>query len=141
MQPLASLAPLYWSINIGAFFALATTYAEHDIGFWLAYLLPGILYMAMPIILVLAAKRLYKAPPQGSVLVETGRVVKRLFADGGWSRCWKGGDDFWKRAKPSYIEETEGALDRTAVFWDDRFVDELKQSFDACKIFLLIPLC
>jgi hypothetical protein len=34
-------------INIGAFFQLATTYAEHDIGFWLAYLLPGIIYMCV----------------------------------------------------------------------------------------------
>jgi hypothetical protein len=37
----------YWCINIGAFFQLATTYAEHDIGFWLAYLLPGIIYMCV----------------------------------------------------------------------------------------------
>lgn len=33
----------YWVINIGAFFALATTYSERLVGFWLAYLLPGIM--------------------------------------------------------------------------------------------------
>lgn len=37
----------YWCINIGAFFALATTYAERLVGFWLAYLLPGIVYCLM----------------------------------------------------------------------------------------------
>jgi hypothetical protein len=64
-----SLLQFYWCINVGSFFALgefrssrndgalnanasftslATTYAEHDVGFWLAYLLPGILYMYVP---------------------------------------------------------------------------------------------
>ncbi|KZV93794.1 PTR2-domain-containing protein [Exidia glandulosa HHB12029] len=134
------LLVFYWSINIGAFFAIATTYAEHDVGFWLAYLLPGIIYCLMPIVLVLAYKRLYLAPPQGSVVLEASRVTKRLFANGGWKRCWKGGPAFWDAAKPSVIEQTEGAIDKKVVFWDDKFVDELKQSFDACKVFLLIPI-
>ena len=60
----------YWAINIGAFFSLATTYAEHDIGFWLAFLLPAILYALMPAVLVIVSKRLYKAPPQGSIVLE-----------------------------------------------------------------------
>ncbi|EJD51769.1 putative peptide transporter [Auricularia subglabra TFB-10046 SS5] len=140
------LLVFYWSINMGAFFAIATTYAEHDIGFWLAYLLPGIIYMRvlalalMPIVLVLAYKRLYIAPPQGSVFLEACRVVKLLFANGGWRRCWKGGDAFWDRAKPSHIEKAEGSIDKSVVFWDDKFVDELRQSFDACKVFFLIPI-
>ena len=86
----------------------------------------------MPIVLVIAYKKLYKAPPQGSVLVEASAVVKRLFANGGWKRCWRGGDDFWSRAKPTYIREAEGGeIDSRKVFWDDKFVDELRQSFDA----------
>lgn len=75
----------YWVINIGAFFQLATTYAEHDVGYWLAYcklrsyilvrrsvptdassfaVLPGVLYMILPIVLVVLYKRIYKAPPR-----------------------------------------------------------------------------
>ncbi|KAK4704496.1 hypothetical protein P7C70_g1711, partial [Phenoliferia sp. Uapishka_3] len=150
----------YFAINIGAFFRLGnmrfrftTTYAEHDIGYWLAFLLPGIIYMIMPLILVFLYKRLYKAPPrelstnshlaggssevflpERSVLVECASVVRRLLKDGGWKRCWKGGDSFWD------VEAREGPLDVSKVFWDDQFVDELRQSFSACKVFLLIPI-
>ena len=130
----------YACINIGAFFAVATEYAERDVGFWLAYLLPGILYMLMPIVLVIAYKRLYKAPPQGSVLVETIKVLRVLLSRGGWRRMAKGGDAFWDQAKPSYIAARDGELDLHVVFWDDKFVDEIRQSLNACIVFALIPI-
>ena len=54
---------------------------------------------------------------------------------------WKGGDDFWNRAKPSWIaSQNHGHLDITKVFWDDKFVDELKQSVHACAVFFIIPI-
>ncbi|KAL8280605.1 hypothetical protein RQP46_006928 [Phenoliferia psychrophenolica] len=124
----------YWCINIGAFFSLATTYAEHDVGYWLAYRSPSKLPRS------LEDHRLYKAPPQGSVVLEASAVVKRLFMHGGWKRCWKGGDAFWDAAKPTNIEAAEGSIDRTKIPWDDQFVNELRQSFSACKVFLLIPI-
>ena len=130
----------YWCINVGAFFALATSYAERDVGFWLAYLLPGIIYMLMPIVLVICAKKLYKAPPQGSVLLETVKVLKAVMANGGWKRALKADDEFWNQAKPSYIAERDGHVDTTKVFWDDRFVDEIKQALQACQVFALIPI-
>ena len=130
----------YWCINVGAFFALATTYSERFVGFWLAYLEPGIVYMLMPIILVICYKRLYKAPPQGSVFLESCKVFSLLFSDGGWKRAWKGGNDFWDRAKPSYIYSRDGNLDLDKVFWDDKFVDEIRQSLRACAVFALIPI-
>lgn len=99
------------------------------------------LHSLMPIVLVVVYKRLYKAPPQGSVFLECSRVVKRLFSHGGWKRSWKGGDSFWNAAKPTYIQQADGAVDTTAIPWDDKFVDELRQSFDACKVFFLIPMC
>jgi POT family proton-dependent oligopeptide transporter len=106
----------------------------------LAFLVPGVLYFLMPIVLALITKRLYKAPPQGSVVVETMRVFKHLLKDGGWGRLWKGGDDFWNRAKPSYMIERDGGVDESKVFWDDKFVDEIKQSLHACAVFMLIPV-
>ena len=130
----------YWCINIGAFFAVATTYSARLVGFWLAFLLPGVIYMLMPLVLLFANKRLYKAPPQGSVLVEVGKVTRYLLKDGGWGRMWRGGENFWNRAKPSYIQETEGSLDIEKVFWDDKFVDEIKETLSACAVFALIPI-
>lgn len=39
----------YWAVNVGAFMSVATSYSEKRIGFWLAYLVPGIVYIIMPI--------------------------------------------------------------------------------------------
>ncbi|WVQ62925.1 uncharacterized protein L199_001074 [Kwoniella botswanensis] len=129
----------YACINIGGFFAVATSYAERLVGFWLAYLLPGIVYMLMPIVLVLAGRKLYKAPPQGSVVVEAWRVVKLMMSSGGWKKMFSGKDEFWNRAKPSHIAQSEGKVG-SKVTWDDRFVDEVRQSLNACAVFLIIPI-
>ena len=134
------LSIFYWCINVGAFFALATTYSERFVGFWLAYLEPGIVYMLMPIVLVICYNRIYKAPPQGSVFLETIKVLRLLLSDGGWKRMLKGGSDFWDRAKPSYIHERDGELNLEKVFWDDKFVDEIRQTLKACSVFMLIPI-
>lgn len=53
----------YWSINVGAFLGLGTSYAEKRIGFWLAFLVPTILYFFLPFFLFLIQNRVYKIPP------------------------------------------------------------------------------
>jgi len=63
-----------------------------------------------------------------------------MFSKGGFVRSFKGGDAFWNAAKPSVIQATEGEIDTNSVFWDDKFVDELRQSWSACKVFLFIPI-
>ncbi|OCF43946.1 POT family proton-dependent oligopeptide transporter [Kwoniella heveanensis CBS 569] len=130
----------YWCINVGGFFAIASAYSARFVGFWLAYLLPGIVYMLMPVVLALCYKKLYKAPPSGSVTLEAMRVFKVCLGNGGWKRFWKGGDDFWSRAKPSYIEANGGIVNGSKITWDDLFVDEIRQSFAACGVFFLIPI-
>ena len=52
---------------------------------------------------------------------------------------FKGGNDFWNSDKPSYMEAEQGSIDINKVFWDDRFVDEIRQSLHACEVFMLIP--
>lgn len=94
----------------------------------------------MPIVLVIVTKKLYKAPPQGSVVLEFGRVVATALSSGGWKRIFKGGDAFWNRAKPSEILAVTGSLDEKRVIWDDKFVDEIRASLSACVIFLFIPV-
>ncbi|WWC72331.1 uncharacterized protein I206_106293 [Kwoniella pini CBS 10737] len=130
----------YACINIGAFFALATSYAQRFVGFWLAYLLPAIIYMIMPVVLVICGPKLRKAPPQGSVVAEAMKVMGVALSKGGWKKMFKGGDDFWNKAKPSYIAARDGQVDLEKVFWDDRFVDEIRQSVSATAVFMLIPI-
>src|ERR1700743_118030 len=58
----------YLLINIGAFMAVPTSYAEKYVGWWLAFLLPLILYMPLPFLLWFLRKRLVLHPPGGSDL-------------------------------------------------------------------------
>ncbi|KAJ7684421.1 PTR2-domain-containing protein [Mycena polygramma] len=131
----------YWAVNVGAFFAVATSYSEKRIGFWLAYLLPGILYMLMPIVLLIAYPKLTHLPPQGSVVLDSLKVFRTLFSRAGFTGMLKGGSN-WNVAKPSNIEASGGLKNKHTgwVSWDDDFVDELKRTVVACKLFLFLPI-
>ncbi|CAK5281057.1 unnamed protein product [Mycena citricolor] len=129
----------YWSVNIGGFFSVATSYAEKRVGFWLAYLVPGILYMLMPITLVIVYPKLVRLPPQGSVVLDAFRVFRTIFERAGLKGMLKGGDN-WNLAKPTSFA-TSDELERTSrIRWDDEFVDELKRTIKACKLFLFLPI-
>lgn len=65
----------YGFINVGAFFAIATTYAEKYLGFWVAFLLPGIVYFLLPLLLFFMDKRLVKKPAVGSELVQFFKII------------------------------------------------------------------
>lgn len=121
---------------MGSLFALATVYAERLVGFWLAYLLPGLVYMAVPVVLLSFSRQIYKAPPQGSIFIEALAVL-RICCKGGI----RGGKQaFWNQAKPSFIQARDGAVDLNVIFWDDKFVEEIQQAIGACAIFFLTPV-
>lgn len=125
----------YWAINIGAFLQLATSYCERDIGFWLAYLVPGILYMVMPVVLLFLNNRMIVAEPTGSVLGDVFRVCKTAFK-GGWIKRWKA-QELWEYAKPSnMIARGQDLYKKKPIPWTDDFVDDVKQTFKACNIFI-----
>ncbi|RDB14757.1 Peptide transporter PTR2 [Hypsizygus marmoreus] len=132
----------YWSINVGAFLKLGTTYAEKRIGFWLAFLVPLIVYVLMPLFLILTYKSLVKLPPQGSVVYDTIKVGQTVLSKGGLKGAIKGGDEFWNVAKPSAIAASGGLKNKKAgwVKWDDDFVDEIRRTFKACKLFAFLPI-
>ena len=93
---------------MGAFFKLGTTYAEKRVGFWLAYLVPTLVYLLMPIFLAISYHRLVKAPPQGSVVLDTIKVAQVALSQTGVKGARKGGDDFWNSAKPvSYSNQEQ----------------------------------
>lgn len=131
---------MYFCINVGGLFGLATTYTERFVGFWAAFLIPGILYAFTPIAMIAIGKRLYHAPPQGSVVMETMRVFKTMIKRAGFMAFLSGRESAYRHAKPSYIEAVDGTVDRSIVTWDDVFVDEVRQSIQACAVFFLTPV-
>ena len=119
------LQNFYWAINVGSLLQLATTYCEKDVGFWLAYLVPGIIYMLVPVALALVYKKLTLLPPQGSVVLDACRVSGIAIKKRSWDA-----------AKPSVIEATVPEEKRPKHYsqWDDAFIGELKVTLKASKV-------
>ena len=59
-------------------------YAEQQVGFWLAYLLPTVVFMMGPLVLFLCRNKYNHSPPNGSV---AARAFKLWFlaSKGRWS--------------------------------------------------------
>ncbi|KZO91330.1 hypothetical protein CALVIDRAFT_602345 [Calocera viscosa TUFC12733] len=126
----------YWAINLGDFVTLGTSYAEKKVGFWLAFLIPAILYLIMPVCMIWVRRRLIIYPPKGSDMLNAIKVVKTVVSKGGVTGVFKGGDQFWDNAKPSV--SSDPAASRWS--WTDKFVDDLHTLVRACRVFLFLPI-
>lgn len=133
----------YLFINIGALVGqIGMTYAEKYVGFWLAYVLPTIVFALCPIVMWVGRNRYIRSPPTGSVFATAIRLW-RFAARGRWS--WNpiemirlmNADDFWENAKPS---KQTGESKPTWMTFDDQWVDEVRRGFKACSVFLWFPL-
>jgi len=132
----------YLFINIGALIGqISMVYAEKFVGYWLAYLLPTIIFFISPFFLWLGHGRYRVSPPTGSVL-GTGFRLWRYALRGRWSwnpiRCIRQltADDFWDSVKPSKIvgEKPEW------MTFDDNWVDEVRRGLKACSVFAWFPI-
>lgn len=111
--------------NVGAFLGIATSYAEKRVGFWLAYLLPGIVYFLLPIILALTCKRTIRHPPNGSELTNAFRIVTTAVRRNN-GKLWV--KDFWEKAKP-FMLANEGVTTWKGgpIPWNDKLVDDVRR--------------
>lgn len=129
----------YAFINVGAFFAIATTYAEKYVGYWLAYLLPGIVYFLLPALLWYLYPRLIKAPPNGSILNNLWKIITVAFKQSK-GKFWKQ-DSFWRSAMPSELAKKGiTTFNNKPVSWTDKDVDDIRRTMIACAIFLYFPI-
>lgn len=128
----------YAFINIGAFFVLATTYAEKYIGFWLAFPLPGIIYFSLPALLWYLQNKLVKYPPDGSTLNNVWKITT-IALKHNQGTFWKKG--FWESAKPSVLaEKGVTAFNQKPISWTDKDVEDVRRTLAACAIFLYFPI-
>ncbi|TIA18699.1 hypothetical protein D6C81_04977 [Aureobasidium pullulans] len=105
-------------------------YVEKFVGFWLAFLLPTVLFVAAPVVLFFNRKNYILSPPTGSILSKFFHMLK--FA---WKN--KQGSFKWDVAKPSNVPAEQRPVWMT---YDDAWVDEVKRGLSACKVFLFLPL-
>lgn len=132
----------YTAINIGAFFELGASYAERRVGFWLAFFFPTIMYLILPLVMIYLSKRLKTSPSKGSILKNSFKIIK-IVISGIMTKGVKL-KDAWEYAKPSNMKkrgkEFYNDKSRTPITWDDKWVDDVKKTLDACKIFIYFPI-
>ncbi|KAF9114159.1 peptide transporter ptr2 [Mortierella sp. AM989] len=119
----------YWSINLGSLSAIITTNAEKYYAFWLAYLIPLIVFNGAVFALWYGRDKVVKTPPRGSVLLEAFRI---------FGIALKNGRNL-DAAKPSVIQTRDPNADMTRITWDDIFIDEMRLTIKACAIFCFFP--
>jgi len=122
-------------INIGGFFGVATAYLAKYVGFWAAYLLPGIIYFLLPVLLFFVNHKLVKHPPGGTALGDFVSVNMLCLRKAGLKGFGRKG--FWEHAKPSVLAASG---DTRHVNWTDDFVEDTRRTMAACAIFLFFPI-
>ncbi|GKT47700.1 peptide transporter PTR2 [Colletotrichum spaethianum] len=122
----------YAFINVGAFFSIAVVYIEKYHSFWLAYLVPGIVYFLLPVLLAATYKRTVRIPPQGSDL---NRFVKITTTGIKASKGNIFSKNFWQNIKPTTLAERG-----VHVSYSEKDVDDARRTWQAVQIFLYIPV-
>ncbi|KAL9135668.1 MAG: hypothetical protein Q9175_003131 [Cornicularia normoerica] len=132
----------YLMINIGALVGqIGMVYAEKYVGYWLAFVLPTLLFLCCPTIMFLMRNKYARRPPTGSVLAKALHL---------WGFAMKGrwsvnpvttvknmrSDDFWEAVKPSRLGPNKPAW----MTFDDIWVDEVRRGLKACTVFLWYPV-
>jgi len=133
----------YMCINIGSLVGqIGMVYCEKYVGFWLAFMLPTVLFVFAPIVLVVCKKHYVLLPPTGSVFAKFFQLWSYA-CKGKWSinpvRTYKNlsAPDFWDRVKPSNVPASERPRWMT---FDDAWVAEVRRGLKACTVFLYLPL-
>ncbi|WYZ40934.1 hypothetical protein EsH8_IV_001275 [Colletotrichum jinshuiense] len=122
----------YAFINVGAFFSIAVVYIEKYHSFWLAYLVPGIVYFLLPILLAVTYKRTVRIPPQGSDL---NRFVKITVSALKSSKGNIFSKNIWQNIRPGALSERG-----VEVGYSEKDVDDARRTWQAVQIFLYIPI-
>lgn len=125
----------YLLINIGAFMSVATSYSAKYVGWWLAFVIPLILYLPLPFLLLWLKKRLIMHKPGGSDLPNVFRVIGHCLSNGGVFRIGRKG--WWDQAKPS----VQAAMGRKVEHrYNDQFVEDTKRAMSATGMFFFFPI-
>ena len=146
MDPVITISRIYlyfyFMINMGSVIgSISMVYAENYVGFWLAFLLPTLMYLVAPIVLFACKKYYFHMPPTGSVLGKSLRLLG-FAMKGKWSvnpaTTWNNfkSPNFWEDVKPSKL----GDRRPNWMVFDDEWVDQVTRGFAACKVFLWYPL-
>lgn len=132
----------YEMINLGSLAGqLGMIYAERNVGYWLAYLLPTLVFF-LPFPVLWFGRNFYKSEkPDASVLTQAvGALWLGIKNTAGWNpvrmlRLY-GSQQFWSYARPSNYPGVKPKW----MTYEDRWIDQLARGIKACNVFVLFPL-
>ncbi|CAM1507650.1 Fc.00g072910.m01.CDS01 [Cosmosporella sp. VM-42] len=133
----------YFLTNHGALSGTLTMpYVEKYAGFWLAWLIPTIIYLICPLVLFWGRRRYTCLQPQSPVLSKGVRLlvltqIGRWFLNPVETRRRFQRGSVWEFVKPSRIEPLERPDWMT---FSDAWVEEIRRGLKACKVFVWYPL-
>jgi proton-dependent oligopeptide transporter, POT family len=136
----------YLFINVGALFGQVTmSYAALYVGYYLAFLLPTIMFLICPLVLVLNKQNYRLTPPQGSVLGPAIHFI--IFAvrpHWSWNplrtiKNIRRTRTLWDDVTPSRIPPFKRPKWMTPAI-DDAWVSELRRGIQACSVLIWLPL-
>lgn len=122
----------YAFINVGAFFSIAVVYIEKYHSFWLAYLVPGVVYFLLPFLLAAMYKRTVRKKPQGSDLTRFIKITTSALKASKFNLFSK---KLWDNVRPSTLAERN-----IHVSYSEKDVDDTCRTWQAVQIFLYIPI-
>jgi proton-dependent oligopeptide transporter, POT family len=116
---------------------LLTPTAEKYHSFWLAYLLASMIFPSVMIILFVGRRRFTQQSPTGSLVLRAFQVI--------WSALihrWNSGkqssnEHVLDYAKGPIASKESGTNDLPTK---NQFVDDLKQTLHACRVFIFFPI-
>lgn len=106
-------------------------------------LLPCIVYMFMPICLLWVRNRIVVYPASGSSVGDAFKVTRLALKR---SKGLRVSDEAWESVKPSnllahgQVEAVESSHKPGWISWDDQFVDEIKATLRALRVFIFFPV-
>lgn len=127
----------YWSINIGAFLQIATSYSAKRIGYWLAFLCPALMYLIVMVSMLCIKPYLKPEIPKGSLLKKALQVFRICLTSGHPYQRWKKGE-FWSYAFPENMKQRGDIYidkKKTPIPWTQQEVRDYYSCFTQCLMF------
>jgi proton-dependent oligopeptide transporter, POT family len=129
----------YWTINFGALSSIITTNIEKYHSFWLAYLIPMLVFTGSIAVLLFGRRYYIQNPPHGSLLIRASRVS--IAAIQIRRRLGKQNDrnHILDYAKEMPSTTSDDSSPTTTESSHNRFIEDLKQALRACRVFAFYP--
>ena len=129
----------YLMINLGGLSVIISTNIEKYFSFWLAFLVPMAVFTGCIIVLAVGRRQYIDNPPNGSLIVRACKVTATAFR-----LRWKGGkkDDchhILDYAREALLPINCGDGDSVTNLDQNKFIEDLKQAWRACRVFAFYP--